>query len=520
MITHFLMFCLLANGVFMGDICGFPAYTPPDKLHGGYISVLTIFLSTKLYSIEQITIDKDDSGDFKAFYEHLRKCEVAVVPKILGASKNPLNDQQCYIYFENILTMDVKTYPNILPIKFTYDRLTEALMTFEDLTFFSLSADSFRYSPLDNRFYFVDILSLVRSKKTEKPRLTDNDTKEIFFNWVKLCDIPVQSIDKLDEILNDLIRDPSRHVSYFSSFYHYDYERRYKIKLKEERLKMVYYDIFSLIKSDIHKILIDIKSQESNFELTAKLGNQKKIFNFNKDEEMFSIYVCQQKLSEEIECMILRENNAKSDFLWTFNVDPDQRLDVEVQDAVSEVGDLKMKFYKVFLIITPKSTPAIVPNNEEFLLKLTPDMKGKEFYIICETNHRDLRVASGPEEEFTFKTMKMMKSKLSNSTGKKISQVIPSLFPKASKSCLGNYKKIFIMEKDKTKTLFIKYNVQRTEVSFKYISKLPGLKQDMIYSCNNHPQYPNLFYTLNPKTPLNKADKVLTYLENMTLMIN
>lgn len=511
MVHKVLMVLLIVNGVVLENACGFPEYILPNTFDGGFISTSTYVSSENPFYVEQISFQDSYSTYVKNMYEFLLRYEA--VPRIIGA----FHDREinfCHYYFENVMTMNAKIHPNIPLIRDAYNRLILALKNWENLKIFSLRASSFRYNPIENRYYFIDIFFLMKSQgtETEPLNLTDLNIETIFFNWIKNFKIVVQKSDNLDSIRENVRTD--------FEFYHQEYHRKYNIDLKEDIFKIHDNNFLSTDDSKIYKIDIEIRKLDNNYELTAILKDGKKrILNFKENEDLFSIYLCQKGKGADIDCMNLKENTKEPRLSWSYAVNLGQRIDVEVQDSVSDFGSLRMKFYRVYLILTPEDVPGIIPE-DELRLELKPNVDINNFFIICETNHQDLRVVSGPQEEFGFKTMKMTEKPLENHTKRKIIQVAPSLFPKASQSCLGSNKKIFILEKDKTKSevLFIKSNPKFSVVSFFLIPQLPRLKQDMIYTCYKTTTYSNLFYTLNPE--FSKKEEVLInmYPRKMTLM--
>ena len=511
MIHKVLMVLLILNGAVLKNVCDFPEYIVPDTLDGRFISTSTYVSSENPFYVERISFQDSYSTSVKNMYEFLLGYQV--VPKIIGAFHDE-KTKHCHFYFENVMTIDAKMHPNIPLIREAYKRLISALGKWEGLKVFSLRTNSFRYNPIENKYYFIDIFFLINSQQTEteKLNLTELNIETIFFNWIKNFKIVVQKSDDLDSIRENFNID--------LEFYYQEYHRKYNIDLKEDNFKIDDNNFLSVDDSEVYKINIEIKKIDKNYEMTASLKDGKKrILKFKENKDLFLIYLCQKGNGNDINCMNLEENAKEPRLSWSYVVSPGQRIDLEVQDTISEFGSLKMKFYKVYLILTPENTPGVVPE-DEFLLELKSNMDINDLYVICETNHQDLRVVSGPQEEFTFKTMKMIEKPLVNRTKRKIIQVAPSLFPEASKSCFGNNKKIFILEKDKTKNelLFIKSNQKFSVVYFYLVPQLPRLKQDMIYNCYETTTYSNLFSLLNPEVPTKKKEQINMYPHEMTLM--
>lgn len=504
-----LIIFFVVNEVVMGEVCGFSAYSHPLTLHSGFISTSTDYSSTDIYSVEFITVKESALNSFKEMYDLLLKHKV--VPEILGASVDKSNSNQCRIYFSNILTMDSKTYPNIPYIKRSYNDLIEALTKINYSYYFSLNENSFRYNPRTDKYYFVDIVNLIDPENKVKQDLTKRKVYSIFFDWVLENKLAVQKSDDLEPI--------RKFLNSFHTFYHHQYQIANKIQLNDDQFIIKDEVIFKSNKFSNTKLDIDVKSMDEHYLLTANLkDHKKKTLKFNKDKEIFSIYLCLKKEEYDIECINLKKKNYESDLVWNFEVRSNQRIDVEVQHAKSEVEELTMNFYKVFLILTLIDSPGVVPESEELLLDLKSDMDINNLYIICETNHQDLRVVSSPEDEFTFKSIQMTDKSLENKTQKKVIQATPSLFPKASQSCLGNNKKIFIMEKHRSKILFVSNLEKKLPPSFSFISKQIGITRDMIYSCNEPTTYPNLYYTLNPISTISNNEQVSIYPEKQILI--
>lgn len=512
MIFRVLVVLIVTNEIINSEVCGFESYMPPEKIKGGFI--YSLYSTSDVHSVEMITIDKTDLEIFKEIYKVLNPYNV--IPRIVGASETKVEKELCHFYFENLFAIDLAMFPNTFSLKQTFSNLVRSLYEnsfYKQVTF---NQNSFRYNPITDSFFFIDFYKMKSAfGKTNDKEYISYLNKE-FTNFLLKTENSVLESDKLADLRNSFAKD---RLLYFE-----EYHNRKTLKLNEDEFKIHDYtdfNIFSSVdRSNFWKLDIKIESTDTNFVMTATLNDKTKTFRFKKDEDFFSVFLCQKSDRTHIGCMNFSESDNESNPAWTFKVSPGQRIDVEVQEAVCEVGKLEMKFYKIYLILTPENTPGVVPENE-FLVNLKPDMIGKEFYIICETNHRDLRVVSSSKDKFEFKSVTMISRPLENKTGKIIYQVSPSIFPEPSKSCRGTNKKIFIMEKDKdqSKVLLIdRTDDKEPAVIFKIDSKQNEINQDLLMKCNQKTTYSNLFGILNPKEKQKNDDKPNIYPEKTVLI--
>lgn len=475
-----LLVVLLANVSLSDKICGFPVFNASGNLKRGLIFPS----STDLYFLDYISIYEEHSNDFIKVYDLFSKFDI--VPEILGASYAKSEDKLCNIIFKNVIKVDLRNFSVIAPIKAVFDKMIKAIGELKYRVNLVLNEKSFAYNPITDKYYFIDINNIFNGPSVY---FTQPQPIEIFINFIFNQRIAVQISDIID--LND------EALKKQFGFYYSIYKETYHIDLKEDIFTIKDDVVFSSDKSSNSKIDIEITSDNENYLLTAKLEKQKKNFKFKKNESSFCVYLCQKREGVNIDCMNLKENRSEPSLVWTKKVNPGQRIDVEVQDAKNHFGKVQMRFYKIYLIITPEDTPGVLSDNG-FIEEFEPNFNLNNYYIICETNHKDLRVASSSEEKFRFKTLKMVDNKLDNQTDVKISQVALSILPTSSKSCQGRNKKLFIMSKygGSDNILFIKSNENNSALSLSYIPKVLGYPRDMIYSCNDPTNYHNLFYVL------------------------
>ena len=146
---------LFAFGLVVNNSCGFPPYEAPKSVEGGLISSST----TRTYSVLPYMVSKIAITEIKFFYDHLDKIG-GIVPKILGASQSDKYGI-CYLYYENVFKMDLKTYLNTNSIKAAFLKTLNALTKVDFKKMITLSEDAFGYNPSTQTFLFIDLERLI-----------------------------------------------------------------------------------------------------------------------------------------------------------------------------------------------------------------------------------------------------------------------------------------------------------------------------------------------------------------------
>lgn len=503
-----LIALLVLHSTVLNNECGFTPYLPPKSLEGGLISSST----TGTYAISSSSVKKSSINQIKFYYDILDKVG-GVVPKILGAS-GPDKNENCMLYFENVFTMDIQIYLNTNSIHKTFMKMIEALEKVNYATNIEFSKFSFVYHPSSQTFLFRDLERLVTSDKL--PDGTDfiKFAQEYFLDWIIFNGIAVLSSDVV-AAKSDLRLDPFLH--FFQM-----YQMRYNEKLREREFKIQESIDFNPSRGETTELEVKITKEERSSILTATLNNKRRSFTFDTAKDMFMIYVCQNKGEEVIDCINLDEKVGGQDLVWKYSVLPNQRIDVEVQEAESTVEDSVVKFFKVNLILTPEKYPGVIPE-DEFLFKLDDNEKLNDYYLLCETNHNNLRAADKSTQSFKFKSIKMKNGPVINKTGRKIIQVIRSIFDNKVETCLGSNKKTFIIKKDQqdqNNYLLINKQTEKSPIDLIMIAKMPGIDQNVITSCNKPLNFPDIFFILNPELDPKKATRLHSYPEKASLTEN
>lgn len=494
-----LILFLLTNCVLLENECSFPLYKPPTSIEGGLISRST----SKTYSFLRVYFDSKDKTSIKSVYDHLDKVG-GIVPKIIGAFKDDYYSY-CHLFYQNVYRMDYKIYLNTYSIKSTFMKMIKALKKINFRKMITFDKDSFAYSPSTQTFLFTDLVTLIKSIDLPPGVDLENYAEEYFSNWVYDNEIPLLRSDNV-KISPNFAKD--KKLPYFE-----EYKLRYKEDLIEKSFKVEESIDFNPEKGASNQLEVKITKEKGSSTLTASLNSKTKTFSFDDGKNSFMIFLCQNSPKETIECMNLDEKNGGANLVWQFNIKANQRIDVEVQDADCPKESLDLKYFKVNLVLTDDNYPGIVPESE-FLLTLNKDTEYDDYFVICETNHRDLRGIQARYFDVGVKSIKMNSKPVINKTGHKIFQVLPSTFEYYHTKCLGSSKKLFIIEKeqqDKNKYLLIDKQKDNSDISLVLIDKTPRIDRRVMMSCNKPLNFPDLFFILNPEIDTKKNSRLHSY---------
>ena len=493
-----LMAFFVANSIVLIDVCEFPPYETPKSVEGGLISSST----TKTYSVLEHKVCKQSIHLIKFFYDHLDKIG-GIIPKIIGAS-DAGNGKDCYLYFENVFRMDIKTYVNTKSIRAVYMKLIDALKLVNFSSDLNFSKNAFVYDPSTQTFLFAELEALIKSSKNTYDGTLEKFSLEYFSDWVYTNKIPIFTSDIAGV---SSYSKPLNELPYFE-----EYKLRYKEDIKEKELKIVETIDFNPSKEPSIELEVKVTKDNRSSVLIATLNNKKRTLTFDNAKDMFSINLCKNSGQDVIECVKLDEKSGGSDLVWKHNVMPNQRIDLEVQEGESKINDLVMKFYKVNLILTSENYPGVVPEGE-FLIKLRENTNISDYYLLCETNHKDLRV---PNKYYYFKlkSLRMKNNLVINSTGRKIFQTTLSAFGYFNETCIGSNKKFFIIKKekqDKDKYLLMNETRDKNALDLSFIDKTPGSTIDAIAICNKTLNIPDFAFIINPLLDLKNTNRLHSY---------
>ena len=474
-----LIVFLVLDGAVKCDECVFPDYDPTLPTASGFISTHSSI--NEVYSILFIKIEAINKVSFHSMYTDLIKH--GVVPEILGASFSKSKPNRCTYFFKNVYTFNIRSHSDVPAFQAAFNKLLSALKDIGYNRPLNLDYSSFVYDIRTNTYLFVDIIGLITAKEQKDFTFSDKYADELFFDLIIRNDISV--------LKSHNFKKPEDQSS---KFYYEEYRDRYGVDLHEDVFSIEDKIEFAKDPTDPPKLEVKVETRGSDFVLTAKIRTDIKTLTFSSRLDSFFVYVCEKQENKNTKCMNLKEEGKG--LSWDYDVRSDLRIDVEVLDAHTEYGNLNINFYKVYLILTPKNDPGVISEND-FFVRMRYDLDRRGVYIICETNHRDLRIGYFRDKDIGFKAHTMKSNPLKNRTGYKIYQANFWLFPEISYSCLGNHKKIFIMKKHEDESKFLVADwIDDDDKSVTYLSfvtKPNSVYTDTLMKCNRPSKFSNLF---------------------------
>ena len=224
--------------------------------------------------------------------------------------------------------------------------------------------------------------------------------------------------------------------------------------------------------------------------------------------------------------MNLNEKNSEpSSLIWNIQLMIEEkekyRIDIELENGISLVGERKIKFYKINFIVKKSILPGVVVENE-LLFEFEKKNQDTDFLIMCETNFGVIRIINDSKHLFDFKYEFLKVDSLKNNSNRKIHQVDPSLFPEVSKSCKGHYKKIFVIEKKKNDKEILTITTRDTSIDSLFLESIDregGTYPDFVTVCKKRVAVSNIFNILN-RGPLKGDVKTNLYPEKAILVLN
>ena len=510
MMLKVVVVALASSGVFMLDFCGPINVNPPKKLKEGLVKSS----ATENYTLLAIKIDISKATKFKKYYDVLDMAG-DIVPKLFGTVYDEDNSK-CYVYFKNVYSINIRTYSDTASILKTYKKMIDALKANKLLSHFTLTGDAFRYNPITQQFLFVEIENLITYSPVEGYQI-DHTSKYNLIDWVNNCDVFIMKNDNFKEFLGDII--PSK-LPYFE-----EYRERYGIDTYEEKIEVKNRFEFGNDGNSSLILQISIQIDSKVFTIFQSFSDSdQKSYQFIKENTAFLIFLCEKMKGDITQCMNLADQSSPYDLLWEFKIKRDQRIDIEVQDAIERDEDhlIARRFYKIYLIVTPKNTPGVVPDDTNFYSK-SNRIDIDNSFVLCETNHRDLRVLTSSKDNFTFKSTRITNGKVLNYSDLNIIQVLPSQIEMQSQSCKGLNKKIFILNKKahtQNEILVMNKESENASVFLSLDKKPSGINQMTISSCNKSVNIPDFYYFVDQESFQTKDNKSHSYPSNLLLLGN
>lgn len=333
------------------------------------------------------------------------------------------SSKTCTVYLLNLIKIR-------LPMKFKTSILInsffEMLDQYEQSNYFhkiDVTIDSFGYSPIEQKFFFVDVDKLVFTEQTH----SDNERKVIYQNIVlsfykSLSENKIPLTDKEKELFEKNIPIGSEKLTVETNNYpervktninfnlldkSLQMTAKYQYLSKRKKIEPIIFEIEDDNYDDKIKtnIMTDNKTKTKNkIEIISRLNGSHKVFTLDNSDDLVMMITCKRDKDHD-DCHIL--NKRRLDLFNDYEYScPNYRFDVEIHESIltnSPLGEkVTQKLYEIYLIFSPISSPGIVLNS----LNLFTDPSKFNFddvqFFLCEDELMNLAMYKKGEKGFEY----------------------------------------------------------------------------------------------------------------------
>ena len=318
-------------------------------------------------------------GQIQKLYDTLKKNK-APVPELTIVSEG-LSGANCDLKFKNSYQLDLK--PKTVDefkslISKSFDQLLDALITMGIATEFEVKADSFIFDPKQNSILFVGLDKLATigtnsiklSNEIFKKNMQEKLALELqTFEISKLnLDFEMDNFKVIqDGFFENSLVDVFKKIDKTASTENVQEKTTENGKQVEEFPRK--FDIMNLI-------------DEQNFILTLFFFQVTDSYNFDKNNEFFSIYICQNEENiGDTECICLKEQENTSPTFWKMKMKEGLRYDIVIKEVETLQSFIKARYFKVFVILSKYFSRGIITNTHSRYSYPFNDRLSLQFYL-------------------------------------------------------------------------------------------------------------------------------------------
>lgn len=338
----------------------------PSNMSGGYVSSI----SAENYSVFRQIVSCDQIAAIKALVEELKSTS-ALVAEIDKIRKDPNDKSKCYIYFKSSFGLDVDLKNAFSPeanIKSGEDSIVKSITTLhkeliakKNNCIDKVDADDFIYDAKTKFYFFANYARLVEFYEdgSKKQTLNGGQAANVLKKMTDIKDFSQwgKSIYNLDTPFDDYKVSENEFNNLDSPKQHAD------------------------VGNENDSVKVEVVKKNEKWAVKSTLNSNVDSFDFDGKSELFAVYLCQNSGKDDNLCINLKGNEADTNMVWNYKVKPNQRVEVDIREASSLDQYYKLKFYKVFIILTDISRMKIVPKNK-YQRQNVLDVKKNDFILI------------------------------------------------------------------------------------------------------------------------------------------
>ena len=365
---------------------------------------------------------------------------------------------KCTVYFANVPRLDFSLAPRRYTIARSFIFMLDQYRGTEYFKELEITLESFSYSPLLQRFVFVDIEKLdIKEKQTKNTKEIYKKMVNTFYNsLISKVTLISSEISIFKKINNDIV--PSLKNTELN---HLEYFRTVNNNKKIE----TFLDLTqSNSSNEKQRLELNIRTSKINNQMSVyyTVNSYTTSFALENKNDLIMFFICKRdkdktSLNEDDSCInVFGDQIDWFDFKGISSMST--RYNVEIQESKlsyldNGVGKVK-KLFEIYIVILPETIHGIIPDSIFLHTESSKDYLQEVDFILCQNSLNDLVMYSKVDNNIEKKEFKFGKN-IINVLGKAhMYQTTTSLLSNEFTECQKPLTRVFIIKKNEYQLIF------------------------------------------------------------------